>query len=788
MSRLGSGRSTLPARAGVLAVTAAVVTAGSALLAAPASATTYTSIQSTSWSYIDSAQPKTSFVNPAGDAPIGAKITPDRKKHVSKSYFTFDLTGLRGAKVLSAELSGKETTVADCSVPRGTELWVTAPARKAPTWDAQPRELSKLDGPGSLDVCPSDYLDWDAAPALQQAIDAGLPSLTLVLRLPDGQQYNPRFARTYRPMLYVSLQKNQPPATPTALKTGQHPCADNPLVRPGGAALSATVSDPDDMNFSAEFAWWPVDHPDQRTTGTDDVYGSLSAYYDPGSQLADGVTYEWQVRAKDSLAASEWSGTCRFTTDFKAPAAGPVITSPDYDYSDITKGGTGIPGSFTFDAQGDTDVVGFNWGGGYVPADHPGGQATVQYTPTRSGPQDMYAWSVDAAGNTSPSGGYRFWVGSNEPAVACTPSSDYVGVPRQCTFSPRGNGGATAYAWKFNDGAETTVAAGPDGTATVTVTPAEPEQFQTLTVRTRLTNGNLTAATTHHPGIRLGEPTVDVPEGVRVGAPAEFTFHAVLPGSTTFGYSWDGGETVTVPALADGTAKATITPAESGYHQLTVFSTTASGVRSGSTDTYVDVASNQPTVTSTDYPEYVESGGTTIPGQFTFTSPVPGVVSYTYVLEDDAPVTVPAGADGSATVTLTPLHAYSHTLLVTSTFGDGTQSETRRYYFLAKQISPQMTCDTNGYLRPGQEVHCTFTTTQPNAVAFRYVLGSQPEATVPANDGTGTMTFTVPADQTASSISLYVRSVNALGLLSDPLSTGFSVDLGSGTASARHAV
>lgn len=255
MSLLGSGRSTLPARAGVLAVTAALLTTGSALLAAPADATEYTSIQSAAWSYIDSAQPKKSFVNPAGDAPIGAKVTADHKKHVLKSYFTFDLSGLRGAKVLSAELSGKETAVADCSAPRGTELWVTAPAKRPPTWDDQPKELSKLPGPGSLDVCPSDYLDWDVAPALQQAIDAGRTSLTLVLRLPDGQQYNPRFGRTYRPMLYVSLQKNQPPATPTALKTGTHACTETPLVRRGGAAMSATVSDPDDMNFSAEFAW-----------------------------------------------------------------------------------------------------------------------------------------------------------------------------------------------------------------------------------------------------------------------------------------------------------------------------------------------------------------------------------------------------------------------------------------------------------------------------------------------------------------------------------------------------
>jgi hypothetical protein len=124
------------------------------------------------------------------------------------------------------------------------------------------------------------------------------------------------------------------------------------------------------------------------------------------------------------------------------------------------------------------------------------------------------------------------------------------------------------------------VAAGADSSATATVTPTEPDQFQTLSVRTRLTNGNLTAATDHSPGIRLGEPTVNVPAGVVAGQPAEFTFHAVLPGSTSFGYSWDEGAIVTVPVGPDGVGKATIVPAESGMHSLSVFSTTASGQRS----------------------------------------------------------------------------------------------------------------------------------------------------------------------------------------------------------------
>ena len=91
---------------------------------------------------------------------------------------------------------------------------MTAPAKKPPTWDKQPAELTRLAGPGTVYGCPSDYVAWDTATALQQAIDAGRDSLTVVLRLPDGQQHNPRFGRTHRPKLTIN--------------TGQEPGARRP--------------------------------------------------------------------------------------------------------------------------------------------------------------------------------------------------------------------------------------------------------------------------------------------------------------------------------------------------------------------------------------------------------------------------------------------------------------------------------------------------------------------------------------------------------------------------------
>jgi hypothetical protein len=794
VSLLGSRRSFLPARAGFLAVTTALILAGTAL---PASATEYTSIQSTSWSYIDSAQPGKNFADPAGDAPIGAKLDHG-KKHVSKSYFTFDLSGLRGAKVLYAELSGRETAVADCSAPRGTELWVTAPAKKAPTWNDQPRELTKLAGPGSLDVCPSDYLDWDAGTALQQAIDAGRTSLTMVLRLPDSQQYNPRFGRTYRPLLYVSMQKNQPPATPTALKTGTHACAETPLVQHGGAAMSATVSDPDDYSFSAEFAWWPVDHPEQRTTGTDDVYGS-GAYFDPDTQLADGVTYAWQVRAKDSLAASPWSETCRFTTDFTPPATAPVITSTDYVYEVPGKGGVGVPGDFTLDAGGDTQIVGFQWqagytDSGYVAADRPGGKATVRYTPKTDGPISMSAYGLDAAGNYGPSGDYRFFVARNGPSMTCTPARAFLGETRQCTFAPHGTDGATEYLYKIDGGPEVTLPAGPDGTAAITVTPTDVTKRYNVSVRARMTNGNLSGEGGGALDIDRGLPVVDVPAGTMVGRPIVFTLHATLPGSTSFTYDWDYGEPATVPVGPDGTAQVTIVPDQPWHHTIRVHTTTAAGLTSATNEEEVQVGSDGPTITSTDFPECCEGGYVTTPGTFTFSSALPGVVSYTYTYLQAAPVTVPAGPDGTASVTLTPLSTDTQYLDVTSTFADGSNSHAAGYYrFYPKSAAPPLTCDGEGNLRPGQLVHCTLAPVQPGLAAYGYHIRPNgetgPDVVVqPGADGTGTFEFTAPATDTKIWLYVDAWSANAAGQRTDTSYTSYYVDPSAAASRKTNAV
>jgi hypothetical protein len=65
------------------AVTAACVAAAglAVIVATPAAATTETISQPTSWAYVDSAAPSSSFVNQSGDLPIGAFTSGDGRTH-----------------------------------------------------------------------------------------------------------------------------------------------------------------------------------------------------------------------------------------------------------------------------------------------------------------------------------------------------------------------------------------------------------------------------------------------------------------------------------------------------------------------------------------------------------------------------------------------------------------------------------------------------------------------------------------------------------------------------------
>jgi hypothetical protein len=669
-----------------------------AIVATPAAAATDTTSQPTSWAYVDSATPNSSFVNQSGDLPIGAFTSADGRRHVARAFITFDVSAFASSHVLSATFTTGETVVADCAKPRETQVFRTDSAAK-PTWLKQPVELSELPTPDANPACPA-QVTWDASQAVRDAAAAKARTITLELRLPAAAENDVDLGRRYSTDASLTVQDNKIPDQPGGLNVNQQLCAKKPIpLSTTQVFLSATSNDPDDSFFqlTTTYTYSPVDQPDDTHTVVSTNGGSV--LLDPAT-LVDGTIYVWQAQVSDGTDVGPASKTCEFAIDLTAPALAPTVSSPDYPATakPNTHGGVGIPGTFTLKATGDPDVVGFDYStfttGQTFVAANKAGTAKIQFTPSQPGSNDLTVFAVDAAGNVSPTADYVFEVADNSPDVTCTPASAFIGVSRQCTFTPKATtakGALPVVEYDYTDFQnEFSVVPGPDGSATVTVLPvASISGNFSIDVQARLSNGQLTGDTQVPFDVDLGFPQVTPQEStVLVNQPVILSVHAVLPGSVTVTYGDQFGDQGTVPVDADGNATITVTPNHSTFNfngpqtNFFVHSTTADGQDSGTGGAAITVLTNGPTVTSTDYPQNQFGGAVGQPGTFAFTSPVPGAQSFTYTLNSSTPITVPASGDGTASVQITPTDTFN-TVSVTSTLADGSTSEAVAYTFLA---------------------------------------------------------------------------------------------------------
>ncbi len=117
------------------------------------------------------------------------------------------------------------------------------------------------------------------------------------------------------------------------------------------------------------------------------------------------------------------------------------------------------------------------------------------------------------------------------------------------------------------------------------------------------------------------------------------------------------GDAHTVTAGPDGSATVMITPQFAGQFNIQVRSHSDNGWVS-SVAYWFGFISTAPTITADIYPDYYGSGlgggGVGIAGNFTFTSSLPDVVGFRYWIDWNESFTVPAGPDGTATVSWTP--------------------------------------------------------------------------------------------------------------------------------------
>ncbi|HEX5598709.1 MAG TPA: hypothetical protein VFX61_22220 [Micromonosporaceae bacterium] len=732
-------------------------------------------------SYTDARQPTSSFPVTNGTVPVGTSEVDDDKQ-TTRAYFTFDLSDFSSKRIIKALGTTGESTVNDCEKPRELELWRTDPVTTAPSWETAPtarEKIADLTGPAH---CPARYLELLLTETIQQAVADGQDRITFMVRIAEDYERNKHYGRQLNGFA-LSIAANTPPDVPSKLTISGFPCADDMFIGTRTPYFTAQVTDADAVPGIAEpvkatFAWWPVDRPNERTewTSSEKSAGSIFRYDIYAGLMEHGTTYAFAVRAADRDDTSAWSPECRFTIDTVSPPS-PTVTSTDYPSDRVWPGhgGPGIPGEFTFSANGGDDVKGYYYGESgltnYVAADSLGASVTVSYAPDADGPRWLYVASVDRAGNRSPQTRYDFIVRSTRPTVTDHDPGAGFGQPRRLMFAP-GMENVVEYTYRLNNEPEQTVSAGPDGTAQVTITPNQ-AGVNELRVRSR-TSDNLPSGEARYYFYLSTLPTISSEQypfgfsfGAPVGTPGTFVFRPGMEGVVEYVWKVNAEPEQTVAAAPDGTASVTYTPTTTGLHTIEVYSRTSDGAVSETASEIFWPTSHAPSVESTSYPQYAENGGPGVTGQFTLRPARDGVTGYVYSFDNEEE-TVTAGADGVATISWTPktYPAGGWVRLTVRSVSGEIVSDATEYAFRIKPLAPIVASDDyppHGGGGPGIPGEFTLTAQMPGSTEFVYRYRGE-EQTVPVGpDGTATITLTPGWD---GGQYLYVHSRGPGGLVS----------------------
>ncbi|MCO1596189.1 hypothetical protein M8C17_13550 [Micromonospora sp. RHAY321] len=291
------------------------------------------------------------------------------------------------------------------------------------------------------------------------------------------------------------------------------------------------------------------------------------------------------------------------------------------------------------------------------------------------------------------------------------------------------------------------------GPATLNWTPLV-AGYHSLIVRAVDRAGNWSAPTGHDYMVKETRPSVysyAYPNSgsnldYNVGVPGAFTLTTTVADTESFVWRIDGnGPSGSVPAAADGTATATITPTRGGLQTLYVHSVTRDG-SAHAPRAYEFLVDNGPTVTGD------TRGDVTIGSSLTFhlAPRTPSVEAYlywpAYSRQQDRPIektVVPARADGTADLTWTATETGLDGLRIQSRDADGALSEPRWQPISVDGAAPTVTRTGDAYA--GTPSTFKARSQMANIVEYVATLNSD-EATKqvlkPAADGSVTFGFT----------------------------------------------
>jgi hypothetical protein len=375
-----------------------------------------------------------------------------------RSMFGFGLGGLYGTHILGATFGITMYHSWSCS-PTPVELWQTGGIDvNSTTWNNSSWS-GRLDTQSAEANCgsPAVWMVFSGglAAQVQNGASNGWPAITVGLKAPDEGDVNEWKRFNADPVLSVTY--NSIPNPPDTLTVDGKPCAtgdSRPYIADLTPTLTAHVSDPDaGQLLEANFYGAPLGGTRTHWVSQGNLAnGGTANIKIPAGIVADGGVYTFQAYTDDSIDNSGWSAACEFGVDVTPPGP-PTVSSPDYPDDKAFHGVVGRTGYFTFTAPAahPEDVAFYKYGFNScnqptcavtVAADPASHNATIAYTPVTDGPNNLFVWTMDKAGNLSTEVTYQFDVHST------TFTSPITGQ----------QAGAPAARWPLTDGTGTTAA------------------------------------------------------------------------------------------------------------------------------------------------------------------------------------------------------------------------------------------------------------------------------------------------------------------------------------------
>lgn len=367
--------------------------------------------------------------------------------------------------------------------------------------------------------------------------------------------------------------------------------------------------------------------------------------------------------------AEQSTGPSVDSTAYRAPAL-----EPDLKYN------VGVPGEFHLRATA-ADAVSFVWrtddgqsGAAPVGADR---TATVTIAPRQAGVRFLTVHTVGPGGTAHDEVAYEFLVDNGPTAVRDPAGIVYLGSTPTFRLTPRTADVKEYVIRPFTGGPPrpedtVTVPAEADGTAETSWYMSDPAMLGLL-VQSRDATGELSVARTVWAGPDDAAPVLTHTGGEDLNTPATFTARTGMPGVVAYDVKFNNAASTVVKPAADGSATFTVTPTRTGINWVTVTARNARGLTTAETQESWSVI-DFPEITSPDFPlGQLGASGRKAPGVFHFASRRPGTTAFEWRIGTDWS-SLPAGADGKATLTWTPESTGSHTIAVRAVTSDGTLS------------------------------------------------------------------------------------------------------------------